>query len=109
LHCQGPDLSSRSCARYARRMLRSPRLTHRSGVIRIAAYGGGFVSIGRVGKRDSHNVVYGTESFAQQAAYLLSAYAAVHDHLDHERHLVSREIYKGRRSAALVEWRAVTA
>jgi putative transposase len=38
-----------------------------------------------------------------------SIHAAVHNHFDHERHLVSREIYKGRRSAALVEWRAVMA
>jgi putative transposase len=36
-------------------------------------------------------------------------FAAVHNHFDCERHLVSRGIYKGRRSTALVEWRAVMA
>jgi putative transposase len=37
--------------------------------------------------------------------------SAVHDHFNHERHLVSREIYiyKGRRSAAMTEWRTIMA
>jgi putative transposase len=38
-----------------------------------------------------------------------SVHAAVHNHFNHERHLVSREIYKGRRSAAMAEWRALVA
>jgi putative transposase len=38
-----------------------------------------------------------------------SVHAAVHNHFNHERHLVSREIYKGRRSAAMAEWRAIMA
>jgi putative transposase len=38
-----------------------------------------------------------------------SVHASVHNHLSQERHLVSREIYKQRRSAALAEWRAVMA
>ena len=36
-----------------------------------------------------------------------SVHASVHNHFSQERHLVSREIYKERRSAALAEWRAV--
>jgi putative transposase len=36
-----------------------------------------------------------------------SVHASVHNHFNQERHLVSREIYKERRSAALAEWRAV--
>jgi putative transposase len=36
-----------------------------------------------------------------------SVYGQVHDHFNQERHLISREIYKERRSAALAEWRAV--
>ena len=31
----------------------------------------------------------------------------VHNHFNQERHLISREIYKERRSAALAEWRSV--
>jgi putative transposase len=38
-----------------------------------------------------------------------SVHAAVHNHFNHERHLVSREIYKQRRTAAMAEWRAVMA
>ena len=34
-----------------------------------------------------------------------SSHAAVHNHFNHERHLVSRDIYKQNRSAALAEWR----
>ena len=37
-----------------------------------------------------------------------SVHAQVHNHFQHERHLVSRRTYKERRSAALAEWRAVT-
>ena len=38
-----------------------------------------------------------------------SVHASVHNHFSQERHLVSRQIYKERRSAALAEWRAVMA
>ena len=38
-----------------------------------------------------------------------SVHAQVHNHFSQERHLVSREIYKQRRSAALAEWRSVMA
>ncbi len=38
-----------------------------------------------------------------------SVHAQVHNHFSQERHLVSREIYKQRRSTALAEWRAVMA
>ncbi len=36
-----------------------------------------------------------------------SVHGTVHNHFNQERHLVSREIYKERRSAALAEWRNV--
>jgi putative transposase len=36
-----------------------------------------------------------------------SVHGSVHNHFQQERHLVSREIYRERRSAALAEWRAV--
>ena len=38
-----------------------------------------------------------------------SVHAQVHNHFNHERHLISRRIYKERRSAALAEWRPVMA
>jgi predicted component of type VI protein secretion system len=38
-----------------------------------------------------------------------SVHAQVHNHFSQERHLVSREIYKERRSAALAEWQSVMA
>jgi putative transposase len=38
-----------------------------------------------------------------------SVHAQVHNHFNQERHLVAREIYKQRRSAALDEWRALMA
>jgi putative transposase len=40
---------------------------------------------------------------------LSSVHAQVHNHFNQERHLVSRELYKRRRSAALEEWRALAA
>ena len=36
-------------------------------------------------------------------------FVAVHSHIYSERHFVSRQIYKQRRSAALAEWRAIAA
>jgi len=36
-----------------------------------------------------------------------STHATFHNHFQSERHLVSREIYRERRSAALAEWRQV--
>ena len=36
-----------------------------------------------------------------------SVHASVHNHFNHERHLVSREDYKAQRSAAFAEWRTV--
>ena len=36
-----------------------------------------------------------------------SVHASIPNHFSQERHLVSREIYRQRRSAALAEWRSV--
>jgi putative transposase len=36
-----------------------------------------------------------------------AVHSAFHNHFSQERHLVSRDEYKARRSAALVEWRAL--
>jgi putative transposase len=38
-----------------------------------------------------------------------SVHARVHNHFNQERHLVTGRIYKQRRTAALAEWRALTA
>ena len=36
-----------------------------------------------------------------------AADGVVHNHFNHERHVISRDLYRERRSAALAEWRAV--
>ena len=36
-----------------------------------------------------------------------AAHGTVHNHFSHKRHLISRDLYRERRSAALAEWRAV--
>ena len=38
-----------------------------------------------------------------------SVHASVHNHFAQERHLVSRQIYKEKRAAALAAWRSVMA
>ncbi len=38
-----------------------------------------------------------------------SAHALSHNHLNHDRHLNRRAIYKGNRSAALAAWRELAA
>jgi putative transposase len=39
----------------------------------------------------------------------VSIHASLHNHFSQERHLVSRDIYKARRSAALAEWKSLMA
>ena len=36
-----------------------------------------------------------------------AVHGTVHNHFNQERHLISRDLYRKRRSAALAEWRAV--
>lgn len=38
-----------------------------------------------------------------------SVHASIHNHFNHERHLVDRQTYKTRRAAALAAWRALAA
>ena len=38
-----------------------------------------------------------------------SVHAQVHNHFNQDRHLLTRQAYKQRRSAALAEWRALAA
>jgi transposase-like protein len=38
-----------------------------------------------------------------------SVHASVHNHFNQERHLISRDLYRERRSAALAEWRTLAA
>jgi putative transposase len=38
-----------------------------------------------------------------------SVHAQVHNHFNQERHLVTRQVYKQRRSACMAEWRALAA
>ena len=40
---------------------------------------------------------------------LASTHAAFHNHFNQERHLVSRDLYRERRSAALAEWQTLAA
>ena len=37
----------------------------------------------------------------------VAVHGAVHNHFNQERHLISRDLYRERRSAALAEWREV--
>ena len=37
-----------------------------------------------------------------------AVHSAFHNHFNQERHLVSRDEYKARRSAALAEWKTLT-
>ena len=37
-----------------------------------------------------------------------SIQASIHNHFNHERHLISRDDFKGKREAALVEWQQLS-
>ena len=45
----------------------------------------------------------------RQLQKFVSVHASIHNHFSQERHLVDRQSYRERRSAALAEWRAVMA
>ena len=47
--------------------------------------------------------------FQQWRWHLDEMYANVHNHFNQERHLVDRQTYKKRRSAALAEWQSLMA
>lgn len=38
-----------------------------------------------------------------------AVHAALHNHFNQDRHLISRDNFKARRSAALAEWKALAA
>ncbi len=38
-----------------------------------------------------------------------SVHASIHNHFNHERHLIRRDIFKQSRSVALAEWRQLVA
>ena len=38
-----------------------------------------------------------------------AVHAQIHNHFNQERHLVTRQVYKQRSTAALAEWRALAA
>jgi putative transposase len=56
-----------------------------------------------VGNADRQEVGRGLNNRAE------NFHAQVHNHFNHERHLITRQAYKQRRSATLAEWRAVAA
>jgi putative transposase len=39
----------------------------------------------------------------------VSVHASVHNHFNHERHLVDRHTYKTRRAVAMAEWQSLAA
>jgi putative transposase len=57
-------------------------------------------------RREAAMLQFGRSKTLQK---FVAVQSQVHNHFNSERHLVSREIYKHRRSAALAEWRIVAA
>ena len=88
----------------------------------LRAYGAAMREIGNLKRREigrwkNNRAENSRQPFRRREAAMLKfrsmktlqKFVAVHNHFNSERHLVSREIYKQRRSAALAEWRAVAA
>jgi putative transposase len=38
-----------------------------------------------------------------------SAHASIHNHFNHQRHLIQRDDYKAKREAAIIEWQQLAA
>jgi hypothetical protein len=64
-------------------------------------------------KRKEINADSGPSGAAKSRGYSLqkfaSVHASLHSHFSSERHLVDRQTYKQRRSAALAEWQSLAA
>lgn len=46
-------------------------------------------------------------SVDEEFTKVASVHGSIHNHFNQERHLVDRQTYKDRRSAALVEWQSL--
>ena len=69
-------------------------------------------AMNEIGNADRHEVGRRLNNRAEAQRHcrnFSSVHAQVHNHFNQERHLVTREIYKQRRSAALAEWGTVMA
>ncbi len=95
-----------------------------SGAIGIRSYGAALKEIGNAGRQEvgrwlnnraenSHQPFRRRERAMERFRRMktLQKFAAVHgtvhNHFNQERHLISRDLYRERRSTALAEWRAV--
>ena len=99
----------------------SPRAITTDG---LRSYGAAMKELGNVGKREvgrwaNNRAENSHQPFRRRERAMLrfrrmktlqqfaSVHASFHNHFNQERHLVSRDLYKERRSAALAEWRTV--
>ena len=90
----------------------------------LRSYGAGMKELGNPGKREvgrwaNNRVENSHQPFRRRERAMLrfrrmktlqqfaSVHASFHNHFNQERHLVSRDVYKERRSDALAEWRTV--
>jgi putative transposase len=46
-------------------------------------------------------------SKARETGKFASVHASLHNHFSQERHLITKDLYRERRSTALAEWRSV--
>ena len=99
----------------------SPRAITTDG---LRSYGAAMKELGNAGKREvgrwaNNRAENSHQPFRRRERAMLrfrrmktlqqfaSVHASFHNHFNQERHLVSRNLYKERRSAALAEWRTV--
>ena len=90
----------------------------------LRSYGAAMKELGNAGKREvgrwaNNRAENSHQPFRRRERAMLrfrrmktlqqfaSVHASFHNHFNQERHLVSRDLYKERRSAALAEWRTV--
>ena len=119
------DRDKAAALKFIKRMMKrhgSPRTITTDG---LRSYGAAMKEIGNVEKREvgrwaNNRAENSHQPFRRRERAMLrfrrmktlqkfaSVHASLHNHFSQERHLVSRDLYKERRSAALAEWRTVT-
>ena len=110
--------------KFLRKSLRRHGATETIVTDRLASYGAALKALGAVERRETglglnNRAENSHQPFRRRERAMLrfrrmqslqkfpSLHGSIHNHFNQERHLTSRQTFKARRAAALVEWRAI--
>ena len=116
----------KAALKFFRKTLRPHGHTETIVTDRLASYGAALKALGAIGKQETgrwtnNRAENSHQPFRRRERAMLrfrqmrslqkfaALHGSIHNHFNQERHLTSRQIFKDRRNAALVEWRQLCA